>query len=301
MKKILVLGLTALLSISLCACSKAEETFENPYRPVSYLNEYFQDGRLTGSDLSEYIYSENGLLIQSLLYKDGILASTNTNEYDEFGNLLRCTSESGEKTIIYENKLTLDDQGRILRQEDYKDGVLCSTLEYSYNKKGNVMSEIYTVLKVGKTDHVRHREMTYDRTGQLIREILRNIDGSYIRYDYEDGREVKASNYDASDELTGYWESVYDEEGKLAQKSSYTCKQNTPDTRTSILNSYYLYTYDESGLVVTMTCYNADGTRVPTERHTVSTYDEYGNQLLHERYMGGELCWRITQTFEPIP
>lgn len=298
MKKIFALLLTAIFLLPLWGCSRESEDPTNPYRPVTYRNEYFEDGSLTSQDLTEYRYDEHGFLSETLFYQNDTLMQTNTYENDEMGNPLRITTVSDETTTLYENKLTLDDQGRILRQEDYTNGALTSTLDYTYTKDGNVATEIYTVMEEGSIVHIRHREMTYDRKGQLIREVLRNADGSYTLYAYDDGRKVKTSSYSSGEELTGYWEFTYNEAGQLTKESFYTCEQNG-DTRTSLLSNYNLFSYGDSGLTVTKTSHYA--TERPFEFHTVTTCDEYGNQLLHERYQDGELCWRITQEFEPIP
>lgn len=298
MKKPLALLLSAILSLSLWGCSSEVEEQKNPYRPVSYKSEIFQDGVLTSYDLTEYHYDEHGFLSESLYYEGDVLKQTNIYQNDDFGNILTVTSISDDNTVLCENKLTLDDQNRVLRQEDYKDGVLSYTMEYTYDKDGNVTSEIYTVMKDGVEDHVRHKEMTYNRKGELIRTILRQRDSSYFRYDYENDRQVKVSLYDSSDELLSYEESTYNENGQLMKEASYTC-QRTEDTRTNVLDSYSLYTYDETGLIVTKTDFSVY--ERPFQTHMVTTYDEYGNQLLQERYHDDELHWRITQTFEPIP
>jgi len=298
MKKMLILALSATLSLSFWGCSQKAEDPENPFRPVSYQNEFFENGVLTSHDRTEYHYNEQGFQTEGLMYENGVLMTTKQYEHDAFGNILRVTSTSEDGTTVHDINLTLDDQNRVLRSEESVDGVLSYIMEYTYDKNGNVLTETYTVMDNGVEDHVRHREMTYNRKGELIREILRSQDGTYTRYDYEDGKEVKASRYDSSDELLSYREFTYSEAGQLIQESSYTCERNG-DSRTTRLTKYHIYTYDESGLTVTKTSHYTEDR--PYEHHTVSTYDEYGNELLHERYRDGELYWRITQEFERIP
>lgn len=298
MKKQISLILIILLSLSFYGCSSKTESPKNPYRPVSYKSEVIRDGVLTEWILEEYQYDENGFQIGSLQYLYGILEETYIYENDEFGNILKVTSISDGKTTVFDHNLTLDDYGRILLQEVYTDDVLCYTMAYTYNKNGNVTSEIYTTMEDGAAEVIRNKEMTYNRKGERIREILRKADGSYIRYDYEDGKEVKASSYSSSDDLLSYREFTYNSNGQLVKEASYTC-QTKGDTRTSLLSAYSLYAYDDTGLVVTKTNHTVD--ERPVQTYSVTTYDEYGNQLLQERYIDGQLDWRITQTFEPIP
>ena len=297
MKKLTCLLLCTFL-LSLCACSAEDTGPENPYRAVSYKSEFLEDGVVTGWDLAEYQYDENGYKTESREYRDGILTQTYIYENDAFGNILRVTSISQDKTAVFDHKLTLDDHGRVLLEESYTGGTLCYTLEYAYDKNGNMTREVYTTMEDGVADVIRDREMAFDRQGRLIREINHEQDGSYLLYDYEDGKQTKTSTYDSSDELLSYREYTYNDKGQLVQESSYTCQRNG-DSRTSTLSGYYLYTYDETGCIVTRT--NHSMREKPVQTYSVTTYDEYGNNLLKELYMDGALYWRITQTFEPIP
>ena len=298
MKKYMILVFSALLCLSFWGCAQQTVEPENPFRPVSYQNEFFENGIRTSYDRTEYHYNEQGFRTEGLMFENGVLTTTTQYERDASGNILRVTSTAEDSTTVHDIHRTLDDQDRVLKLEESVDGVLSYITEYSYDKNGNILTEIYTAMGSGAVDFIRHREMTYNRKGELIREIFRNEDGTYTRYDYEAGEKAKASRYDSSDELLSYWEFTYNEAGQLIQESSYICERDG-DSRTTRLTQYDLYAYDESGLTVTKTSHYTDDR--PYEHHTVSTYDEYGNELLHERYRDGELYWRITQEFEPIP
>lgn len=297
MKKQICLILSILLCFCLYGCSVQPETPENPYRAVSYKSETIEDGVVTFVDLAEYDYDENGYQTEFREYRNGVLTQTNIYENDTFGNILKVTSISDGKTTVFDHNLILDDDGRILLQEASSDGVLLYTLEYTYDKNGNKASEVYTHMEDGTPEIIRNMELTYDRKGQLIREIHHNQDGTYLLYDYEAGKQVKTESYDSSDELLSYWEYTYNDKGQLIKESSYACQRHG-DSRTSILTNYNLYTYDETGYVVT--CTNGSTRERPVETYSVTTYDEYGNKLLQERYMDGQLYWRITQEFEPV-
>lgn len=281
----------------LCGCAKTQEP-ENPYRAVSYKSETIENGVVTFVDLAEYDYDENGYQTESREYRNGVLTQTNIYENDTFGNILRVTIHSDGKTTVFDHNLILDDDGRILLQEASSEGVLLYTLEYTYDKNGNKTSEVYTHMEDGTPEVIRNMELTYDRERKLIREIHHNQDGSYLVNDYEDGKQVKTASYDSNDELLSYWEYTYNDKGQLAKESSYACQRHG-DSRTSLLTNYNLYTYDKTGYVVT--CTNHATRERPVETYSVTTYDEYGNKLLQERYMDGQLYWRITQEFECIP
>lgn len=294
MKKPTVFLLSVLLLLS--GCAKTAEP-KNPYRAVSYKSESIENGVVTFWDLAEYEYDENGYQTEFREYRNGILTQTNIYENDTYGNILRVTIISDGKTTVFDHNLVLDDTGRILLQEACSDGVLIYTMEYTYDKNGNATSEIYTSMNDGIAEIIRNKEMTYDHKGQLIREIHHNQDGSYLLHDYEDGKQIKTSSYNKNDDLLSYWEYTYNDKKQLVQESFYTC-QRQGDSRTSKLSEYYLYTYDETGYIVTCTHHPMRDKSVQT--YSVTTYDQYGNKLLQERYMDGQLYWRITQEFERI-
>ena len=63
--------------------------------------------------------------------------------------------------------------------------------------------------------------------------------------------------------------------------------------------AYYTeYTWDDTGRVQTEMSYYADGT--PRNHFDVFTYDEYGNQIMQERYQDGEVYWRISYVYEQL-
>ena len=64
------------------------------------------------------------------------------------------------------------------------------------------------------------------------------------------------------------------------------------------LSYYNEFTWDDTGLVKTEMSYNADGT--PRDHSDIFTYDEYGNQIMQERCIDGEVYWRITYVYEML-
>jgi TusA-related sulfurtransferase len=182
----MILVFSAVLCLAFRGCSQKTEEPENPFRPVSYQNEFFENGVLTSHDRTEYHYNEQGFQTEGLMFKNGVLTTTKQYEHDASGNILRVTSTTEDNTTVHDIHRTLDDQNRVLKTEESVNGILSYIMEYTYDKNGNVLTEIYTAMGSGTVDFIRHREMTCNRKGELIREILRNEDGTYTRYDYED-------------------------------------------------------------------------------------------------------------------
>ena len=91
-------------------------------------------------------------------------------------------------------------------------------------------------------------------------------------------------------EITEYWIYTYDEKGNLLRKARYDAEDN--------LSYYNEFTWDDTGMVKTEMSYNADGT--PANHFDVFTYDEYGNQIMQERYRDGEVYWRISYVYEML-
>ena len=145
-----------------------------------------------------------------------------------------------------EDKLTLDEQHRVIYSESTWNGEPQATTETAYNKNGQI-----TKLYINRID-VRDGEdwksfvdRTYDRKGRLVREDTRwepdNNSSSYTLYTYEQDRLVRTESY-VADQLSSYTE----------------------------------YTYDETGLICTDIAYDPEG--IP-ESKRVTTCDEYGNEL----------------------
>ena len=245
MKKLTVLLLTALLLLS--GCAKTEEP-ENPYRLKSYTSESTIAGNLTHDIRCEYFYDESGQMYQWDSYWHGDLLRSNYVERDEHGNIIRSTiTNSDGSQTVEDHTLTLDEQHRILRDEVYVEDTCQSIWEYAYDKDGNqTMQNI--IRSPGNEDSITSWvDMTYDGNGNLLREDVRwsHSSSSYTEYSYKGGKLDKTSSYNENNKLT----------------------------------EYILYSYDESGLVVTLTTYSANGT---LEETVINTYDEYGNLLTNE-------------------
>ena len=230
----------------LCGCGKAEP--ENPFRPKTTTIEYYdRDGRTSLWEF-ENTYGENGWLVENQEYEDGVADTKTIYEHDEYGNTIRTTHIHTDGTQdVAEDKLTLDEEHRIIYQESTWNGEPQATTECTYNKDGLVTKLYINRIKaLGDEDWKSFVDRAYDPKGRLVREDTRwepdnRSNSGYIIYLYEKDRLVRTESY-----------------------------QN------DILDSYTDYTYDETGLIQTAIEYSADGTK---ERKRVATSDEYGNEL----------------------
>lgn len=292
MKRNFTAVLLLLLFLFCTACAAEPEETPNSYREVSHTSEYLTDGVITGTDHYEYSYNDLGQLVLSIGYENGTETSRATLEYDEHGNMIRKVTVSEEGTSVLENKFTLDDHSRILRQESYTDGILTRIDEFTYDRQGNEISHSYTGKSAGHEDDVRHYTKTYDRKGNLTGQTLRwNFNNEYYIWEYENGLETKKTTYHAdTDEVLEYWAKTYDESGFLTRESRHSA-DGTQGLR-------HEYIRDESGLVATRITYDAEGN--PSNQTDIFTYDEYGNKLMQERCRDGQVYWRISSTYERI-
>lgn len=249
MKKLTIFLLTTLLLLS--GCTKTEEP-ENPYRLKSYTSESSIAGVPQSSIRCDYFYDESGQIYRFDSYWKGELHRSELLEWDEYGNVTRATvTGSDGSQSIEEHRLTLDTQHRILRDEVYVGDSCQEISEYAYDKDGNqTMQTLVRYPKTNEDPSVTCRiDMTYDKDGSLLREDIQWNQKlpTHTDYSYADGKPDKISNYDEHNRLTDYTQ----------------------------------YSYDETGLIVTLTTYAADGT---LEETVVNTYDEFGNLLTNESW-----------------
>ena len=243
MKRRLVLLLAVLMLLP--GCEKPEP--ENPYRLKTTTIEYYDRDRET--TVWEFVntYDENGWLVEQQEYQNGISDTKIVYDHDAYGNILRTTHIHTDGTQdVAEDKLTLDDQHRIIYSESTWNEEPKATTEYAYSKDGQV-----TKLYINRINALNGQDMksfvdrTYDRRGRLVREDTRwepdNNSSGYTLYTYKKGRLVRTESYVADQ-----------------------------------LDSYTEYTYDETGLIRTAISYDADGIK---ESKRITAYDEYGNEL----------------------
>ena len=172
MRKMLSILLAAFLILP--GCGKTDVP-ENPYRLKKTTIEYYDRNRETTLWEFENTYDENGLLAENQEFENGIPDTKILYEYDEYGNLIRTTQINTDGTRnVSEDKLTLDEQHRVIYSESTWNGEPSATTETAYNEDGQI-----TKLYINRID-VRDGEdwksfvdRTYDRKGRLIREDTR--------------------------------------------------------------------------------------------------------------------------------
>ena len=243
MKKKLLLLMAALMLLP--GCGKAEP--ENPYRLKKTTIEYYERDRETTHWEFENTYDEKGWLVEQQEYQDGVADTKILYEHDEYGNIIRTAQIHTDGTRnVGEDKLTLDDQHRVICSESTWNGQPQATTETAYNKDGQITKLYINRINVlDGQDWKSFVDRTYDRKGRLIREDTRwepdNNSSGYTLYTYKKDRLVKTESYGADR-----------------------------------LDSYTEYTYDETGLIRTAINYDADGIQ---ESKRITTFDEYGNEL----------------------
>ena len=244
MRKYICMLLATLLILSGCAGAKEPE---NPYRLKQTTVEYYYRDSETFTWKFVDTYDENGWLAENQEYENGVADTKIIYEHDEYGNIIRTTHIHTDGTSdVSEDKLTLDEQHRVVYSESTWNGEPSATTEYGYNKDGQITKLYINRIDVHDgEDWKSFVDRTYDRKGRLVREDTRwepdNKDSSYTLYTYEKGRPVRTETY-----------------------------------RDGVLDSYTEYTYDESGLVQTAISFDVYGVM---ESKQVTTFDEYGNQL----------------------
>ena len=290
MKKIMLL--TTVLLILLTGCSQKEESVPT-FIMIECNQEFLKDGVVTGTDCDTYTYNEDGLAIYGERHQDGSLFSTTSWEYDEFGNPVTITTEENGTVQISEYKNTLDKDGRNLRQEMYQNGRLTSVDEFTYDKRGNELTHEHNWFSENEEmSDWRKYSKTYNWKGELTQQTLHwNFNEEYIIWEYEDELCVRQTSYESgTDKIVEYWINNYDEKGNQIRQSRYDAENN--------LEFYTEYSWDDTGRVQTKMNYDADGT--PRNHFDIFTYDEYGNQIMQERYQDGEVYWRISYVYEQL-
>lgn len=293
MKKIpAVFLLCASLLLILCGCSAAKEP-EQKFVVVACDYEYYDDGIVTRTERYSFTYNDAGFAVDSEHHEDGLLLSKESYEYDEFGNCVKIITESNDTVETSEFKYIMDDEGRVLRQETYRNGELCFVDEFTYDKKGNELTHDMTSYPKNEESDWRKYTKDYNQKGELIRETLHwNFNGTYIIWDYEDERCVRQTVYNTeNNQIEEYVVNTYDEKGNLIRESLYGAADK--------LKRYTEYTWDETGRVRTRKDYSADGTL--DSYSSVATFDVYGNEIMSERYYDGELYQKIYNVYEQLP
>lgn len=292
MKRLLSVCLVLLLLLSGCA-GKAPEKPENPLRLHAMLYEYYNaDNAVYQTEEITYTYSPEGIRNGgSGVIKEGDkVVSEYTYEFDEYGNELRKVSTTGE---VIEWKLTLNDNHRPIRKEQYIDGQLRSVTEQSFDKAGHetrlFISRVMPDMPNADSEILRE----FDKEGNLIR-VDTSWDDTpygYELYHYTDGKLTQVTGYDATDALVAQVDFTYDESGQLSL-------ENHQDFSSGVRQEVRC-TYSEEICTRETTVFPPDG--ADPFRSRVDRIDPWGNLLMTENMQGERMALRLTYTYEPIP
>lgn len=215
---------------------------------------------------TEYLYDPAGLLEEVIAYSGDTEVSRTTVENNEFGEPIRQTTVSGDTTTVTESVRTYDAANNLLTNVDTvtQDGEVTDIREYTYNLDHTVSDAVFTTK--GDPDMVLSNTFVYDENGREILEVRTDSKGNITRMETEyneEGRAVKSISKNEAGDILQYVENTYLEDGTVKQQA-----------------------------------YAPDGT--PTPNFTLSTYNEYGNPLTTETYIGDTLLMRMTYTYVTV-
>lgn len=271
------LSILLLIAVFLCGCGKTEKE-ENPYRIKTQIWESYRQDK-TETVRTEYIYDENGWLVETQTYHDEEWWYTTKFILDENGNNHGSERVAANGDTITEVMLTADKQGRMLTSEGYVNGELQKTTEYGYNDEGLIVKRNTTTIDMfGGENRTSYIDSTYDKDGNLIREdilYMPNNEGEYNLYIYENGQLVREENY-TGDRLSLYKEYTFDDTGLI--QTALTKKGE------NFIQTKHITTYDEFGnpLEVLAFAYGSEFARLgkaedEPDSRTTNIYEEIGS------------------------
>ena len=186
--------------------------------------------------------------------------STQTFEYDEYGNVLK--KETAYKDNIRTEKHEYDEFGRRIKRE-YRNENLIKTIYWTWDEHGNEVKR--RVLENGQTQLVVKNE--YDEKGNRIYSHTKTPDTwieETLEYDEFGNRTLLKTVYSSGDETVEIFE--YDDTGNIL-------KDTLTDLNYGVISTHE-YEYSESGKVYTYT----DSGKVIQK----STYDSKDRLILEE-------------------
>lgn len=223
-------------------------------------------------------YSKDGkLLTEVRRNKEGKVESITA--YDNDGKKIGTAKEIEDDLFKLKN-------GAEVRAYGIEDGALSAIGEYnsdgflvketSYNIDGSLdrILELDSVkLKVTKRTQYEGNEVKvhdYDSAGEEIKETIYKNNGKIVVYDKDSSAKCIKGTY-----YYGNFIEVKEFDGKLVTREMYY------NGKRGMLDSYYMYDYNENGKNIKATCYKTNG---EIEYYKMYDYDDNGNKIKETIY-----------------
>ncbi len=248
--------LLALLLLSACHKPQGEALQEEP--PATPFQNVYDDG--------------GNLLVEYLVDDDGTYKGKKEYFYEE-GQMKKRTYDAND-TLIEETGEEYDDQGNLIKKLIY-DGATNTKEEtvYTYNAEGKQTQIADTI--VFCNNGMGHKCVTkYNEKQQPVRHTYYSLDGTllyYIGYEYEGDLKIKTTVANRNPREYYYWISAYDEEDHCISDTYYDRNDKVTEVRTYIWENghhvksisskgeYTIYSYDENGICLGYSNYDAEG------------------------------------------
>lgn len=286
MKRFLIIILA--LALLLCGCGKerneAPEALENPTAaptvPATAGDEEIPEGQeavTAPAKQTETVYravrmslqdsSGNEIGCETYTY-DTLGRCTGSQEFDAAGNLTASTvtvyAENGDYETTYSSggsdytvRYTCDEAGNVIKDETVENGEVVDYNLRSFDQYGNQ-------LKLETSFGTFLYEYTYDDSGNVLK-----------RLEYQE------------EELMGWLEMTYDDQGRASASVYYD-----PSGEAS-----YSTTVQWEGNTETRTYRDSDGSAYLV---VIETYDDLGNTRFRETWQGDVVISRVEYTYEPV-
>lgn len=265
MKKLVSAAMAVLMVLSLCAC-QSETKNETPSANTSIS---------TSTSVSISVEVQNEVIEKTEDENTGIV-NTETEPAEV---------ETSEKTEVNvptppqpEEKLYL--LAKISTEDEYEERII-----YQYDSFGNLIEEhacnsydpgrIYSQVKYiynDKNQKIEEKSIKPESDEEI-----------YNRKEYEysdDGLHIIEKNFDWNNEFDYSYETVYDLDGKIIEKSRYRSS--------GILDKKSVYTYDDKGHLISEAIYNKNDEKT-REYTTEYEFDEFGFVVKQIEYSDGDL------------
>lgn len=272
--KILISCLLALVMLAACSGGEntgSEETGETTLHTHTALEGWEWNGTEHWNlcDCGEKVDSAAHNLGEDMLcvdcgveiwdFDDGYVDAIGRNEY---GDIVQWISYDPDGNVISESKhdRQYDDQGNLLHEKYYSDGILCDETDYAVGDDG----EARIVRNTAYFEDGEYYVTEYDEYGDFTQSVLYSADGQILSASYyEYAIDSNGERYEARNT------EVYTEGDKLVAE------------------------YNEYGDIICRAMYDADGA-LTREDVWEYEYNEDGDPMWQKQYTDGFLTYEVT-------